>query len=202
MTIWRVIYALLVPITLMAAGEPPVQTTPSLEGGMNMKPKILVVYFTRTGNTEAIAKEIAASLDADSEKIVEEGTDWGGFWGFFKAGKAAWQEMTTPIAPLSHHPKEYDLIIIGTPVWAWNMTPAVRSFLSVYRDDLKKVAFFATEGGSGHEKTFRKMESLSGKKPVATAFWNETDLRKEDLRQKKLSSFITAIRGSLDITSR
>ncbi len=164
-----------------------------------MKPKILVVYFTRTGNTESIAQEMAAVLDADHEKIIEEGTTWGGFWGYLKAGKAAWQEQTTPIAPLSHHPREYDLVIIGTPIWAWNMTPAVRSFLTVYKDDLKKIAFFATEGGSGHDKAFTNMESLVGKKPLVTAFWNATDLRKKKTRQEKLAAFVSAIRSALGI---
>lgn len=199
MRMFSAVCATLFCAALFAAGEPERATT---EGGIVMapqEPKILIVYFSRSGNTEAVAKELAAKLKADTEKLTEQGTDWGGFWGYLKAGKAAWKEETTSIEKLKKEPKDYDIVVVGTPIWAWNMTPAVRSFLTVYKDDLKKVAFFATEGGSGHEKAFKNMETLAGKKPLAIAFWNETDLRKDALRQKKLSEFISALRSALGI---
>ena len=61
-------------------------------------------------------------------------------------------------------PKKYDLIIIGTPVWAWTTTPAIRTYLT--QNKPKKVAFFCTSGGS-KGKVFEDMEELS-KKPLAT----------------------------------
>ncbi len=165
------------------------------------EPKILVVYFSRSGNTESVASLIASKLNADSEKLIEQGTDWEGVWGYLKAGKAAWQETATSIEKLKKNPKDYDLVVIGTPIWAWNMTPAIRSFLTVYKDDLKKVAFFATEGGSGHEKAFKNMETLTGKAPVATAAVLEKEVKKGDTMREKVATLATEIKKALGISS-
>ncbi|HOW50643.1 MAG TPA: flavodoxin [bacterium] len=180
------------------------QAATPTEGGVAMEPKepkILVVYFSRSGNTESVASLIASKLNADSEKLIEQGTDWEGVWGYLKAGKAAWQETATSIEKLKKNPKDYDLVVIGTPIWAWNMTPAIRSFLTVYKDDLKKVAFFATEGGSGHEKAFKNMETLTGKAPVATAAVLEKEVKKGDTMREKVATLATEIKKALGISS-
>jgi len=57
--------------------------------------------------------------------------------------------------------------VVGTPVWAWTLTPPVRSYLAANKKKLKKVAFFLTCGSTGIDKTFAEMEKES-KKPVAT----------------------------------
>jgi flavodoxin len=50
----------------------------------------------------------------------------------------------TKIAPTKRVPAEYDLIIVGTPVWAWSPSAAIRTYL--VKNDLsgKKVALFFT----------------------------------------------------------
>ena len=140
---------------------------------------------------------LAAGLGADSEALTEQGTDWSGVWGWITAGRAAWKEETSSIEKLKKEPKDYDLVIIGTPIWAWNMTPAVRAFLTIYKDDLKKVAFFATEGGSGHEKAFKNMEALAGKRPVATAFWLEKEVKDPEKLREKMTTYVADIKKTL-----
>jgi flavodoxin len=191
-----ILFATLLCAALFAAEE--AAPTPT-EGGAVMEPKepkILVVYFSRSGNTETVAKELAKKLGADSEKLAEQGSDWSGVWGWIKAGRAAWQEDISSIGKLALDPQGYDLVIIGTPVWAWNMTPAVRAFLTVYKEDLKKIAFFATQGGSGHEKTFKNMEALAGKAPVAVAVWTEKEKEIKDAgkMQAKIDAFAAELK--------
>jgi multimeric flavodoxin WrbA len=75
----------------------------------------------------------------------------------------------TKLEPLEKNPDEYDLVIIGTPVWAWNMSVPIRTYLSEQKDNLKnKVAFFCTMGGSGDKKSFLEMQNLLDKNPIAT----------------------------------
>ncbi|HNT29215.1 MAG TPA: flavodoxin [bacterium] len=183
---------------LLAAAEPqpasPTEEAPAME---TKEAKVLVVYFSRSGNTGAVAKELAAGLGADSEALTEQGTDWSGVWGYFKAGKAAWKEEVSSIEKLKKEPKDYDLVVIGTPIWAWNMTPAVRAFLTVYKDDIKKIAFFATEGGSGHEKAFKNMEAIAGKRPVATGFWLEKEVKDPAKLREKISAYVIDIKKTL-----
>lgn len=199
--------ATLLCAVLLTAYEKPVAVDPdrpepiATQLGAPMEPKILIVYFSRSGNTESVAALIASKLNADSEKLSEQGTDWSGVWGWIKAGRAAWKEESTSIEKLKKEPKDYDLVVIGTPVWAWNLTPAVRSFLTVYKDDLKKVAFFATEGGSGHEKAFKNMETLAGKAPVATAFVLEKECKDPAKADEKAKAFVAEIKKALGIGS-
>jgi flavodoxin len=105
--------------------------------------KCLVVYYTRTGTTRFAAETIAAELGADLEEIVDLKKREGKL-GWIIGGKDASQKKLTKIAPLKRSPADYDLVVLGTPIWAWAPTPAVRTYIS--QNDLsgKKVALFYT----------------------------------------------------------
>ena len=105
--------------------------------------KSLVVYNTRTGNTKFVAQTIAAQLGSDIEEVVDQKKRAGPL-GWMSAGRDSTQEKEAEIAPTKLSPQNYDLIIIGTPIWAWRPTPAIRSYIK--QNDLsgKKVALFFT----------------------------------------------------------
>jgi len=128
--------------------------------------RILVAYYSRTGFTRKAAHAIADTIGAEVEEITD-GKDRSGALGYMKGGKDAMMKATTDIAGADRDPSDYDLVIIGTPVWAWNMTPAARTYIKAKRDGFKGVAFFCTYGGSPG-KTLEGMEALAGMKPVAT----------------------------------
>ena len=57
-------------------------------------------------------------------------------------------------------PRDYDLIVIGTPVWNSRLTPAIRTYLKENDLSQKKIALFSTSEGRGSEKTLAMMKSL------------------------------------------
>ena len=61
--------------------------------------------------------------------------------------------------PVDKNPQEYDLIFIGTPVWAWNPAPPLKSFLSSRSIMNKKIALFCCHGG-GKGKIFKRFKEL------------------------------------------
>jgi flavodoxin len=128
--------------------------------------KVLVVYYSRTGNTEKIAKILAAKTRADIERIYDL-KNRGGIWGWIMGGKEGMEKRMTKIGSVKMNPVNYDLVIVGTPIWV-NCPPATRTYLSNFSNKFKKVAFFCTMGGSGFEKLFLEMENLAGVKPVKT----------------------------------
>jgi len=158
-----------------------------------MNKKILVVYYSRSGNTERVAKDIAARLNADIEKITDN-KDRSGFFGYMSAGKAAAFEKPTTIGAMQKDPADYDLTIMGTPTWSWNMTPAIRTYITMYKDKLKKVAFFTTAGGTKPDKIVVKMELLAGKKSVAFTGFNRGELKNEKVYNEKLNAFIETVK--------
>jgi flavodoxin len=105
--------------------------------------KSLVVYYTRTGKTKFVAETIATQLGADIEEIVDL-KKRAGTLGWIMSGKDASRKSLTGIAPTRKAPADYDLIVIGTPIWAWSPTPAIRTYISQNNLSGKKVALFYT----------------------------------------------------------
>lgn len=129
--------------------------------------KALVVYYSRTGNTKKAGEEIARELSCDVEEIVDT-VNRAGPIGWIMAGKQASSKELTKLKPLKKDLSQYDIVVIGTPVWAGTMSTPVRTFIAENKDKLKTVAFFTTMGSKGEASTFQGMEEVSGKKPRAT----------------------------------
>ena len=129
--------------------------------------KTLVVYYSKTGLTKKIGDSVADLLKAETEEIVDL-TDRSGFWGWLFGGRDAFRKKTTKISTPGKDPAAYDLVIIGSPIWAGNITPAVRTYLlENAKKLLNNVAFYCSKGGTPGKKFFAEMEKLSGKKPLA-----------------------------------
>ena len=90
---------------------------------MKSKSKVLVAYYSRTGNTERAARDLSIALNADIEKITDK-TNRKGILGYIFGGRDALTKRKTGIEKFIHNPIHYSLIIIGTPIWAGNITPA------------------------------------------------------------------------------
>ncbi len=138
--------------------------------------KCLVVYFSRTGNTRAVAEKIASEAGADIEEIVEN-KDRSGVIGWLKAGKDAMTGSEAVIAAAKNDPHGYDVVFVGTPIWAWTVVPAVKTYLKTQGSGIKDAVFFATQGGSGAERAFKEMEAALGKKPKATVVLIDRDVK-------------------------
>lgn len=105
--------------------------------------KSLVVYYSRTGNTKFVAEEIAAELGADLEEIVDlKSRD--GKMGWLSASRDATGNRQTNISETKRNPADYDLIVIGTPVWAWSPSAAIRTYIAKHDLSGKNVALFFT----------------------------------------------------------
>jgi flavodoxin len=128
--------------------------------------KALVVYYSRTGTTGKVAEKISELLGGDLEELHDV-TKRSGMIGWLKAGRDAGSRKLTKLETVKNDPAAYDIVVIGTPIWNHTMSTPVRTYISQYKGSFKKVAFFCTAGGS-KDLIFDEMESLCGKKPVAT----------------------------------
>ena len=142
-----------------------------------MKPRILVVYFTRTGHTKQVAHSIAAALEADTEEIADP-TTRSGVRGYLRSGFEAAFKRPVPIGPAVHDPAQYELVIVGTPIWNMSVSSPVRSYLDRHHGNLRGVAFFCTCGGQGGERAFAQMADVCGAKPAATLIVREADVER------------------------
>lgn len=145
--------------------------------------KILVVYYSRTGNTKKLAEAIIAKLACDSEELIDK-QKRSGIIGYMKSGRQTMKDQTTELEPLKHEPGQYDLIVIGTPIWVYDVSVPVRTFIQQNRLRLKKVAFFCTQGGEGDQQAFGEMASLCQKVPIATLSVLAKEAKKGEFTEK------------------
>ncbi|HOK73246.1 MAG TPA: flavodoxin [Methanothermobacter sp.] len=150
--------------------------------------KTLIVYYSRSGNSREVGKKIASKLGCDMEEI-EDTQNRTGIIGFLKSGYQAIREKDTELKPYSKDPGDYDLVIIGTPIWAGRPSVPIRTYLKENKEKFKKVAFFCTYGGSGFEKAIEAMKQITGKEPVATLDVTDSEI-KEKAYDPKIESFI------------
>ena len=116
--------------------------------------KVLIVYFSYTGNTEKIAnktvKALGSSCKVDIHRIEtfnEYPEDRNELRD--QAEREANDDKFRPElkSPNIDDIKSYDLIIIGTPTWWYKAPKAVLAFLEAQDLSAKKVCFFVTHAG-------------------------------------------------------
>jgi flavodoxin len=129
--------------------------------------KILVVYYSRGGNTEKAALELSKRLNADVEKLIDY-KNRNGIFGYIGSGRDAMLKKLTMIEPVKSNTANYDLVILATPTWASTMAPAIRTYIHQRKDELKEVAFIVTQGGAVSGKIFEDMQASCNLSPVAT----------------------------------
>ena len=155
--------------------------------------KSLIVYYSRTSTTRKIADEISKKLKADKEEIIDQKNRKGPI-GYIIGGKDAMAKKLTKINELKKNPANYDLLVIGTPVWAFTMTPAIRTFLTKIKDYNKKLALFFTAGSSGMKKTLTQMKELLPKSKLTATLALTTSEVKNNSYEDKIKEFINKLK--------
>jgi len=158
--------------------------------------KTLVVYYSRTGVTKKVAEQIAGALGADVEELSDT-KKRGGPLGFASAAKDAMLKKCVPIGSVRNNAADYDLVVVGTPVWANTMCSAVRTYLTEHGREIRRAAFFCTTHSSGIEEANQQMQALAGCQTVATAGFRQKHVKK-DTYIDELDAFLNAINAQAD----
>jgi flavodoxin len=145
--------------------------------------KILIVYYSRTGVTKKIAEYLKEKLNADIEEVLSV-TDRSGLVGYMLCAREATQKKSAQISELLKDPAKYDLMVVGGPIWAWNLSSPVRAVLENNKEKFKKIAGFFTMGDSGDDKAFASMEKITGKNLIAKLAITTKDINSEAYKEK------------------
>ncbi|WP_158668946.1 flavodoxin family protein [Bradyrhizobium guangdongense] len=157
--------------------------------------RILVVYYSRTGATRKVAQSLSDALSCDSEEITEAGSR-NGIFGYLRSVMEARRQIPSRIAATVRDPSLYDVVVIGTPVWAWSLSSPVRAYLLANRSSLPAVAFFCTLGGAGSDQVFGQMRELVGKRPLDCLFVAARDVASVNYAPR-LATFVEAIQRAI-----
>ena len=131
------------------------QTEDSVENG-----KILVAYFSHSGNTKKIAEEIQSKTGGELFEIKTVNAYSDDYDTVLDEAKKELNDNARP--ELSDSVKDmaqYQTVIIGYPIWWGDMPMAVYSFLDEYDLSGKTVLPFCTHGGSGLSETDKNIQN-------------------------------------------
>ena len=154
--------------------------------------KALTVFYSRTGTTRKVAESISKALSCDIEEILDTKNRTGPL-AYINSGREARKEELAVIQPIKKDPSLYDVVLIGTPVWAGTISTPIRTYITQNREHFKSVAFFCTCGGPGADKTLKSMKDLCGKLTVASVAIGSKEMKSGEY-QEKVDEFLTEIR--------
>ncbi|WP_285765978.1 flavodoxin [Peribacillus sp. SI8-4] len=127
------------------------------EGATIKNSKTLIVYYSRTGITKAVAELIQEKVGGDLVQIETKESRPTDYRMEVEQNAQEQESATLPeLKTIITNFENYDRIFIGAPTWNMALPQAVVSFLNSYNFEKKTVIPFNTNGGYGPGSTFRR----------------------------------------------
>lgn len=149
--------------------------------------KILVAYFSATGNTKSVAEKLATAINADLFEIVPEQP--------YTSEDLNWQNnqsrTSTEMGDRSSRPaiaskiediSQYNIVFVGSPIW-WGREPSIMdTFIESYDFTGKTIIPFVTSGSSDIGDYGANLQALSPNAKVFTGKRFPNNVTSEELK--------------------
>jgi len=155
--------------------------------------KICIIYHSETGHTRHVAQHVASAFDSTLIEIRDTASYFQ-MTRFLVRCKMARGEEKTTVTPASVDVSGYDLIVFGSPVWAFKPTPVIHAAIDCLAGCVGKPAVaFSTHGGrpGQTDDTFKKWIEARGMVPAAITNIHQNDIENE----KKTKDLIALVRA-------
>lgn len=123
--------------------------------------KTLIAYFSYTGHTKGIARQLQSLTGGDLFEILPAAAYSSDYDTTERQARRETRGGYRP--PLARHLADsavYDVILLGTPNWFNTVAPPVATFLAGHDFSGKKIALFCTHGGGGFGRTNADVRAL------------------------------------------
>ena len=157
--------------------------------------KKALIYYSLEGNTQYVAEKITEHLDIDVYKIrPKKEYPSGTFSKYLWGGKSVVMGEMPELEAYDFNPNQYDLIIIGTPIWASSFAPPIKTFLNENNLTDKKIALYTCSAGGDTKKCYDKFkEALPGSTIVSSLALVNPKSKKSDANDEKIASFCQSL---------
>lgn len=147
----------------VAAGYAGTRAVAPIQNPQEDDENILIAYFSKTGTTEEAAREIQAVTGGELFEITVADAYPSSYQSTVDRARRELDENARPaLTSTVENMQEYDVILIGYPIW-WHTEPmAVNSFLEAYDLSGKTILPFCTSAGSGIEESMTDMRRIAG----------------------------------------
>ena len=136
--------------------------------------KVLVAYFSAEGNTAKVAKSLAEAVGADlfeikpAQPYTEADINWKN--PLSRCNREKFGGKDVPVDGAVENFAEYNMVFIGFPIWYYAAPNIINTFVKAYDWSGKRIALFATSGGSDIVKSPDKLRPyLNGKGEIVGA---------------------------------
>lgn len=168
------------------------------------KKKALLVYYSYDEFTKKIAEAIAHEIGADIQRLVPKEKGRRSFYqhvenpeqfeGYDKEdekeeyiwGQESIEMDEKPeIEKLSYDPDDYQMIVLGTPVWALTYAPPFNTFFDQEDFVNKDVALFCTHEGMAGDTFDDFEEMLEGNNIISVSEFQRTNKLEEVMKKAR-----------------
>jgi flavodoxin len=160
--------------------------------------KTCIIYHSYSGVTRGVAEKIHSACGGDLVEVRPK-DNYSTLSAYSVGCIRARKEACDPVSPDTIDVSSYDLIVIGTPVWAWKATPVINGAIAALKGCEGKTAVIFATCGSSAKDTLPIMKSALEKKGVHVS--GELVLNKSEiLGNEKINGLITMVKtaaGSL-----
>ena len=125
--------------------------------------KILVSYFSATGNTRKVAENISSVVNGDLfeiepvKKYTKEDLDWTN--NESRSSIEMQDKFSRPeVLKKIDNIEDYNTIIIGFPVWWYTAPTIINTFIESNNLNGKNIYVFVTSGSSSEEQSFNDLK--------------------------------------------
>lgn len=163
--------------------------------------KTLVIYYSLSGHTRSLADAIARKLDSDKIELeaVNDAKNKKGLAKYFWGGKQVLFNEKPKLNPFELDISKYDMIFMGTPIWAGSFNPVFKTLFAKYDFSRKKLAVFASHEGELGNLKEKIVKAISQAEIVdVMGFRNARgDMKVKEINSNKASEWAIKIANSL-----
>ncbi len=157
--------------------------------------KACIVYHSETGNTERVAQALAEETGAELIR-VRDCADYSAITRYLIGARIARRCECATIVPAEIDVSGSDVIVVGSPVWAWHPTPAVNAAIKGLKGcEGKRGMVFATSGGMPGD-TLRLMSRMlreRGVRVIGEFHFARKEIPDREAIHKKIAPMVDAI---------
>ena len=134
--------------------------------------KILIAYFTRSGNTEKLADMIADKTGGTKFRIETETAYPQDYDAVLEQASQEREQNARPLLKTRvENMSDYGTVFLGYPIWFGDTPMAIHSFLESYDFTGKKIIPFCTSGSSSPQTSYASVRASASGAEVLEGFW-------------------------------
>jgi flavodoxin len=154
---------------------------------------VCIVYHSETGNTKKVAEYVAKATGAVLIP-VRDTANYSKIGRYLSGARKARAGEKAVVEPSGIDVSGYDLVMVGSPVWAWRPTPGANGAIAALSGcEGKKGMVFATSGGKPGDTLQILKSALEGRKVKVVGSFHFAMRELGD--EKKLKEFADAVRS-------